>query len=376
MRSIEIIKELSKENTIILFGNGKSLDLMKQCLPKEISFFEIQKIDLYTEKKSYEIAKTIYSSAPKIPKLFQNNWRTFNEKASDCEIVISDHEISAFSWALTKKKKLINISHIHGLFYSHLIEKFKNPLNLIYTLPLDFICSVLTGLNGVTANTHFMIPHKKKSLNTSFFGAIVPSDLKKIKINHNSKQIFVYLPNNYFEELAITLKKMKLKQKIIFYCTDKQKNIIEKIKASNFEVKTLLSRKEFINDLAESECYFCHGGLSGLIEALYLKKPCFVIADKLFYERYFNGKAMEFLGYGKCVDAVNKKEVIDFLKKNSNYKKKLVEKPLKPANKQIINFVKNELKKPFNEKENILATKLKSIGKSAIEKTNHFLNQN
>lgn len=59
---------------------------------------------------------------------------------------------------------------------------------------------------------------------------------------------------------------------------------------------------EFYRDLASSKVVICRGGFNSLSEALYLKKPAFIIPIKNHYEQYQNAKILHNLGLGELIE--------------------------------------------------------------------------
>jgi len=334
IRSLEIIDNLAEENEVFVTSASRAHSFLKKQTPDKVKpLAAIQTIELCFGENTFDLIGTAYKNIPKLPAILYSNWKIFDKLKKNVDLVISDHEVSSVMWAKANRKKIINISHTHGMYFTHFFEKFKKPLNLAYTVPLDLLSTA-----DMTVNTHFFPLKRKSFLNVRFFGPIIAKDMIEVKATEG-KKIVVYLPTNMlngFIEVA-----NPIKEKFIVFCDSGQEKL-KKTAGKNFSFKKV-SRKNFVKELSRAKCFVSHGGVSGLTEALFLGKPCYVIADESFYERCYNGKTMELLGYGKCSKKESGQEFTDFLHNIKQYKKELQKKPVGPANKEIIAFIKKQI---------------------------------
>lgn len=340
-RAVEIAKGISENRGICMASGGAAREfLRREANGNAVVADEIDVADVYPgSKTSYDFFRTAYKNLPKLHKVFYRNWRVFDKCAPGADAVVSDHEVSSLLWGKAKAKKTVSISHVHGMFFSHLFGGFPNPLNIMYSIPLDLPASSLAGMADAVVNTHFFIPEKRKILNTHFFGPVVQGSIMRRNPEHG-EDIVVYLPNPLFEPFLGMCAKNPPEQKVSFFCSPQQKALAKPIvKDSRNIVLNDITSESFRDALVSAKCFVSHGGISSLTEALFLKKPCFALTDKYFYERYFNGKAMEMLGYGMCRESADAGEFGRFLENHDEYAKALKKKPVVPANKEIVKFI-------------------------------------
>lgn len=126
--------------------------------------------------------------------------------------------------------------------------------------------------------------------------------------------IFVYQTTITTEYISEVLKKFN--ETFILYGFNKE------FRDGNLIFKRF-NEDEFYHDIASAKAVVTNGGFTVLSEALYLKKPVFVLPLKQQFEQILNGRFIERLGVGVSSKEFNERHFGEFLLKLDVYKKNL-----------------------------------------------------
>ena len=93
-------------------------------------------------------------------------------------------------------------------------------------------------------------------------------------------------------------------------------------------------------------CMYCGHNLAvrsfkfaGSEMTFYLKKPVCVFTDKQFFERYYNGLAVQHQGFGLVEESFSRAKLHEFFSRQQEFKKNLWKANVQPANQQIIDKI-------------------------------------
>jgi uncharacterized protein (TIGR00661 family) len=174
---------------------------------------------------------------------------------------------------------------------------------------------------------YFLKPEKQKVKNAFYFNPIIRREVAEEAEKAKEEDFYLaYFSQEKLPALTELLEKFPFKFKVYPAEAHRVEDNIEFKKFS----------KEFIKDLVSCKGVMCHGGVSLMSEAFYLKKPVCVFTDKQFFERYYNGLAGQHQGFGLVEETFSRAKLHEFFSRQAEFKKNLLKANLQPANQEIV----------------------------------------
>ncbi len=345
-RSAMVIKHLKKKHKIKVISYDDGARFLK-------SKFKVEKLEwfkLFFDKDKYKQDSTIFYNLPKLPRVFFKNLVTLTKIVEEFkpEIVISDFDVNGLYIA-----KLFNIPSI-TISNMHISNFVKLKMKLNEKIAYIFNHKTMLGAYSPTDYLFVIYPIKpdKKFKNVEFFTHLVREEFLKAKPKVLD-YFLVYSTPTQLEGIVPLLEQIP-EQKFVVRGTSgkKQKNVI---------FRAQFSTKDFVKDLAECKGVICHGGLTVISEAITLKKPVYVFTDKQFFERYYNGKMVQQLGFGVAEQKPSLEGIKKFIEGNEGFRENLVKKNIKPSNKEFLKKLEQRIDLLALQKPKNLAFKLKEV---------------
>ncbi|MCK4523546.1 hypothetical protein KAU15_01340 [candidate division WOR-3 bacterium] len=340
----EYLQKLNHKIKIVTFGYGSN------CIEKHYShfdFIDISGFELYYKNGALRPYKTFYEFMKNIPIYLFRNFFIFIKTLIEFQpdIIISDFEPFTQILAKTLNIPLVGIDNIVAT-----IRPEKRPVKIL-SMELWYTNSIIR-LFTRTAKHHFilsfapeLIKIKKRENNIIIVQPIIRKNvIEKRMHTKDNNFILVYQTSDTTIEQINKLIESFSDIKFIVYGLNVQNR--------NNVIKKKLSYTKFIDDLSECSGIICNGGFSLLSEAVYLKKPIFVMPIKGQYEQRVNASFIEKKGYGvfnknfdtdkfryfinnidkfhKNLENYQQIDNNDFLSKFNNVIKKIGKKRIKP----------------------------------------------
>ncbi len=320
-RESALIKELKKNNEVIVTTYGNAFNYLKEFNPIKINGFKI----IYLNGKYNELL-SILINIPVLPIIAIKNFLTFKKLVKEFkpDLIISDYDVFSLYTAKLFNIPSILISNMHAINYFK-IKKTNTPL----------ITKIL-GLKTLNFFNHLIVLSLKKhenKKNISFYTMIIKPELLKTKPIEKNYYL-VYSNKEQLKQLIPLLK--KINQKFVVFGS--------KGKAKNIKFYEKYSIKTFTKKLIECKGIMSHGGYSLISEAIHLKKPIYTFTTKEFYERYFNGTIIQELGFGVIEEKPTLKGLTTFMNNTKKYKQNIKKSRIKAENKQVIKQIKKIIK--------------------------------
>ncbi|MBI2598310.1 MAG: hypothetical protein HYW50_03880 [Candidatus Diapherotrites archaeon] len=324
-RSLTIIKHLKKKHKVMVLSYADGEKFLKSSF---IPVGKLEGLEFFFEKEKFRLGKTIIKNLPKLPNAFFKNLVTLTKIIEKFrpQVIISDYDVNGIFAAKLFGIPSITISNVHIMqFFSHefnLREKLnfylfdKNGMNLFN--PTDYL--LIT----------YLLKPQKKFENIEFFHPIVREVFLKIKPKRGD-YFLVYSTPPQLKAILHILKKIPNEKFVVRGTAGKQQK--------NIMFKPKISAKEFVKELKNCKGIICHGGNTTISEAVVLKKPVYVFSDLTFFERFFNGKMIQKLGFGMVEEKPSLEGLKKFVQNNQKYRKHLKEKNIKPANKEFLRAI-------------------------------------
>lgn len=344
-RSEMIIRELKKKHRVKILSYGSGEKFLK-------TNFRVGKLEwfkLFFVKDRYKHDATVWFNLPKLPKVFFKNLVTLTKIVEEFrpDVIISDFDVNGIYIA-----KLFNIPSI-TISNMHITNFIKVDLKL--NEKIVYLLNHKTMLQAFSPTDYLLVVYpfipKRVFKNVEFFRHLVREDFLD-SITGFGDYFLVYSTPSQLETIVPLLKQIP-NEKFIVRGTDGKST-------ENVFFKPKLSEKEFTIELKNCRGVICHGGLSIISEAITLKKPVYVFSDMQFFERYYNGKIVEKMGFGLLEQTPTLEGLKKFIGKNNEYREELLEKNTEPANKEFLKKLDGLVIKFARKKKN-LATRLKEL---------------
>lgn len=307
IRSMPVIKELSKKHKIKIFAGGRAYNYLSGYF-KDVN--KIGYLNIVYFRNSVANLTTFLFNFIKFPIIFFINLKILRQALKfKPHIIISDFE--PFTSYLSPFLNIPNISitnqNIQTETNAEMPKKFK----------LTSLISK-TVIKIITFNSdHFIIysffKTKKRKNNTFIFKPALRSQIMKLKPT-NGNHILVYQTSKSNKKLLKILKKVN--ENFIIYGFSQEK------KEDNLTFRQF-NEKIFFNDLANCKAIITNGGFSLIADALYLQKPILSQPIKYQFEQIFNAVCIKKLGFGEFHEKISKERIEKFISNILAYRKQL-----------------------------------------------------
>lgn len=321
MRSTPIIESLSKKHEILAASYGNAYDYLQKKFP--IESFEWFKL-VFTGGR-FRKTHTMLQNIPALPYIAAKNLLTaikiFREFKPD--IVVSDFDANGIYLAELFGIPSITISNMHLMNFE------KIPLDL--NEKIEYYLTEKPVLDSFNSTDYLLVTSliqpKACAKNTFFFKPLIRETVLAGKTRDNGKIVVYSTPAELKSIIPVLSKNFKNQEFIVFGAGKKQKK-------ANIDFRQF-GDKGFIEELKNCRAIMCHGGISLISEAAFLKKPIFIFTCKRFFERYYNGAIIQRLGYGTVQEQATKQNVSLFLKSVEKFKKNLDDADTRDGNKEL-----------------------------------------
>jgi uncharacterized protein (TIGR00661 family) len=343
-RAIAVASYLEqKGNKIKIITYSQGYDALKN----RFDIFQVKGLHMVFEKNILKKRKTIAQNIDN----FSVNLKRLNEfdsliKDFPPDLCISDMEPIVPIISNWYSLPLISFDNQHRI--SHL--KFNVPKEdyADYILAKEIIKAIAKKADQVIITSFAEMPLKDKyKRNTTIVPPIIREEIKNIKPKEGNK-ILVYLTkkNDAFLEI---LKDLNKEFTVYGYNTRK--------KEGNLKFKL---SKTFLEDLSNCKAVIGTAGYTLISESIYLKKPYFAIPLGGQFEQLLNAIFIKNAGFGDYSKEPAEKDLVYFLYKLKDYRKKLKE--YNPDYNKIYKILDKILRKVQMQK---------NIAKSLIFKPNN-----
>jgi uncharacterized protein (TIGR00661 family) len=308
IRSKTIIDYLSKKHDVVIATSKKPYDYLSRFYKNVI---EVHGPHIATKGSKISNTKTILENLNNLPKKSYDSLRKLIElvRKEQPTIIISDFE--PFTNLISKLYRipLISVDNIHTISNCklELPRKYKKDQVAAHMVTKTFI----NHAKYYFITTYFYPQPKNKK--TILFPPILRKEILKAQ-PIKGKHFLVYQTYYTDNELFPALKKIKEKFIVYGYKEEKEE---DNIKFKKF------TEKGFVEDLASCKGVITNGGFTLLSEAVHLGKPILSVPFKNYFEQTMNAVYLDKLGYGKFSEVLDKKTIVNFIKKIPRYKDNL-----------------------------------------------------
>lgn len=319
---IENLEEKGHRVLVLAYG------LAYKALREKFKVIKIEGIRFKFNREKLSVYGTIRKSLPYVMK----NIRTGKARDKEIlkfwpEIAITDFEPVTAIFSYKYKIPLISIDNQHRMTFS----KLKIPQNYMK----DFLMAKLAVRVYIPKADYFIVlsflPENQKRSNVFFVSPILRKEVLRLKEKKGDK-ILIYM-NQPYKRIIEILK--KINEKFIVYgynINRKEGNIIYK-----------KDPKEFLKDFASAKAVIASSGFTLMSEALFLKKPLFVIPLKGQFEQTLNALFLKQSGMGDFSENPTLKDIEAFLSNIERYRMALRNYKMNP--RQTISVLDKILRK-------------------------------
>jgi len=325
-RSSALIKELAKENEVLVASYGAAFDNLQAEFKnaEKMHWFE-----LITSKEKVSKPHTLVYNLPRLPYVAVKNIMTAlgSFRRFKPDIVISDFDVNGIYTAQLLRVKSIAISHMHLMRYMAPEMGMNERMQYYFTERpiLDFFNTADYLLIPALSK-----PKRRAGEGIHFYGPIVRDEILSKNPREGGFNL-VYGNKGMVNELLPIMKSLKNERFVVYWDGPPRRPAGK----GNVTLKRL-SQSGFMDDLAASSSVICHGGISLTSEALCLQKPCCVYTPKDFYERYYNGWLLERMKVGEVHEKASLHSLSSFLQAKERYSRNLSRKSPKPSNAEVL----------------------------------------
>jgi uncharacterized protein (TIGR00661 family) len=232
------------------------------------------------------------------------------------ELVISDFESWTFLYARAHGLPVVSIDNMQ------IINRCKHDKTILaghqtsYRLSRAFVKGKLPGCNHYLITTFFRPPLRKKR--TTLVPPILRPEILEAKVERG-EHLLVYQTGESHDMLLKALTKSGLPCRVYGVKRD-----LKDDRTVGNLVYRPFSEDQFIRDLATSRGVIAGGGFTLMGEAVYLRKPMLTIPLGRQFEQLMNGRYLEKLGYGRCVEHIDTPDVVhEFIERLPKYERNL-----------------------------------------------------
>ena len=232
------------------------------------------------------------------------------------ELVISDFESWTYVYARAHGIPIISIDNMQIMNRCKHGRSITEGHEASFRLSRAFVKGKLPGCRHYLISTFFRPPLRKKR--TTLVPPILRSEIIDAKVDVG-EHVLVYQTGTSHDALLSALAASGVPCRV--YGVERD---LKRDKVVGNLVYRPFSEAQFIADLASSRAVIAGGGFTLMGEAVYLRKPMLTIPLGRQFEQLMNGRYLEELCYGRCVERIEDPSVVhDFLGKVPKYAKNL-----------------------------------------------------
>ena len=331
-RSAEIIKELRKNHEVMIASYGSALDFLEERFERAS---ELQWFELVYQEEIYHKGRTFLKMVPNIPLVAAQNFMTLAKIVREFkpQVIVSDFDVNSVYLGDLFRIPTLTISSMHIMNEVTFDLELKDKI--AYYLTEKPVLQAFASTQYVLV-PYFLKPEKPKIKNAFYFNPIIRREvLEEAEKAKETDFYLAYFSQEKLPALTELLEKFPFKFKV--YPAEAYR--VE----DNIEFKRFSD--EFIKDLAACKGVMCHGGVSLMSEAFFLKKPVCVFTDKQFFERYYNGLAAQKKGYGLVAETFSRPKLHEFFSRQEEFKKNILKANIQPSNQEIVAKVEELVEK-------------------------------
>jgi len=301
VRSRILIEYLKKKHEVMIIAGMCAHSYLKDLK----NIYWVDGLEFAFKNERVANLNTIFKNIKKISNKNYSQLKNLKNKIDKFkpDAVISDWELFSVYYAKDKKIKLTCFDNEHYLL--------KGDYKIPAWHKIDYLKAYfITKLYDVENIICVILPGQKFKKNSNIL-SVMPIIRKQLinKKPNNKDFILVYKSIARFDNLAEVLKKSN--DNFVIYGYD-----IEK-KEDNLTFKKF-SEDGFCKDLINCKAVICSAGMNLIGEALYLKKPLYLIPVKGHFEQILNAAYVKENNYGDVCEEIKSENVNKFL--SDNYK--------------------------------------------------------
>ncbi len=232
------------------------------------------------------------------------------------ELVISDFESWTYVYARAHGIPVISIDNMQ------VINRCKHDKSIAeghlasFRLSRAFVKAKLPGCNHYLISSFFRPPLRKKR--TTLVPPILRSEILDAKVTQQD-HVLVYQTGTSHGQLLDALTASGIPCRVYGL-----KRELKSDKSVGNLLYRPFSEHQFIEDLAGARAVIAGGGFTLMGEAVYLRKPMLTIPLGRQFEQLMNGRYLQELGYGRCVETLDDPSAVhEFLAKVPKYAQNL-----------------------------------------------------
>lgn len=232
------------------------------------------------------------------------------------QLVISDFESWTYVYARAHGVPIISIDNMQ------IINRCKHDASIVaghetaFRLTRAFIKGKLPGCDHYLIATFFRPSVRKKR--TTLVPPILRGDILSAEAKKGD-HLLVYQTGTSHDTLLEALNASGVPCRVYGVRRDLAADAVE----GNLTYRPF-SESRFVEDLASCAAVVAGGGFTLMGEAVYLHKPMLTVPLGRQFEQLMNGRYLEQLGFGKCVEHIDDAEVVHrFLERVPRYHKNL-----------------------------------------------------
>lgn len=315
---------LEQGHEILVLTYGDAYEDLTEFFKKKNKSLQIEQIDgfrLYYINEKLNLLKTVYDGTKIVLSTLKKRKKIFELlQEFRPQVCISDFEPLSAYYSNYKKIPSICLGNHHGMIFS----KSKIPAQY----QKDYLVT--------KAAIKLIIPSVDYYVVLSF---------KNFKTQKN-----VYVCSPFIRKSIIQSKKPQKEKEVLVYLNRQNKKLIEILKRINenfivygFEENkkedNILFKKKgehFVKDLVRCKAIISSAGFSLMSEAVYLKKPMFLIPQIGQFEQTYNALFAKEAGFGEYAERPTRDEIEFFLKNLNKYLKNLNKNNFSPNDYQKV----------------------------------------
>ena len=279
-----------------------------------IRFEEISGLVLGFEGNAVDKSQTFWRNLEALPEGVLKNIAVYRRVAEDGftpELVISDFESFAHLYALNHRLPLISIDNMQVLNRCAHDEEVRGDFGSGFQLAQKLVKLKLPGAYHYLV-TSFFFPKVRKPRTTLVPPILRPEILTALR--EPGEHVLVYQTAASNQALVDALSALPFNFRV--YGLGREGRI------GNVELKAF-SEVGFVDDLRTARAVIAGGGFSLMGEAVNLRVPMLSLPITGQYEQVLNGRYLERLGYGVCLESFQPDGVVDFLSRTDDFAQNL-----------------------------------------------------
>ncbi|MBI2894086.1 MAG: teichoic acid biosynthesis protein [Deltaproteobacteria bacterium] len=310
-RSKVVLTSLARRHDVKIVVSGRAHAFLKTAFPDVV---EIDGLHMIYADNAVDRDATLVSNLSVAPALVMENVRAYFEHVRDFEadVVVSDFDSFAYLYGKFHDIPVLSVDNMQ------IINRCKHEAAILDGFRGDFRIAKTIVKMKLPGCYHYLITTffypKIRKTRTSLYPPILRPEILSA-VSTRGDHVVVYQTSSSYTGLLPVLESLSNVEFRIYGLGREETD-------GNLTLRPF-SEAGFIADLASARAVIAGGGFSLMGEAVYLHKPTLSVPLRGQFEQVLNARYLQHLGYGLCVEELDKETIVRFLERTGEFADRL-----------------------------------------------------